>query len=198
MIGIDPSRHALGHPNQGHFLDACQNASVLTNVGWIAVCHHMSLRNGRHLGLWPRGMHLYRQFRNPAQMLVYRGNFPNRPPRIRNLRVECLSDSGGSLRHLRLSPSVEVWLVVPSFFAVITRPNQLTCLVRCPALELAMDSTPSPVSPRLMRTPQRATLSPKGARARESTLPSPPWGRGAGGEGVRAIQHCQILSGTPP
>jgi hypothetical protein len=110
--------------------------------------------------------------------------------------VECLSDGGGSLRHLRLSPSVGVRLVVPSFFAVITRSNQLTCLVPCPALELTMDRTPSPVSPRLMKTPQRATLSPKGARASESTLPSLPWGRGVGGEGVRAIRHCQIKRDT--
>ena len=69
------------------------------------------------------------------------------------------------------------WLFVTTHLFLVWRP----------ALELTMDRTPSPVSPRLMRTPQRATLSPKGARARELTLPSPPWGRGAGGEGVYSI-----------
>ncbi len=54
-------------------------------------------------------------------------------------------------------------------------------LVWCPALELTMGRTPSPVWHRLMRTPRPATLSPKGARARKFTLPSPLWGRGAGG-----------------
>ena len=51
-------------------------------------------------------------------------------------------------------------------------------LVWCPILDLTIDGTPSRVSPRLMKTPRRATLSPKGARVVNSTLPSPPWGRG--------------------
>ena len=34
----------------------------------------------------------------------------------------------------------------------------------CPILELTIGETPSPDSPRLMKTPRRATLSPKGAR----------------------------------
>jgi hypothetical protein len=50
--------------------------------------------------------------------------------------------------------------------------------------------TPSPVSPRLMKTPRRATLSPKGARAVKPTLPSPLWGRGLGVRGC--LQHTVV------
>jgi len=59
--------------------------------------------------------------------------------------------------------------------------------------------TPSPVSPRLMKTPRRATLSPKGARAVgiESTLPSPSWGRGAGSEGVPTRERNGYYVATP-
>src|SRR5208283_4049724 len=99
-------------------------------------------------------------------------------------------------------------------------------VVWCPILELTIGETPSPprqakrgapFSPRLMKTPRRATLSPKGGEGRVELAPSPPWGRGwtaagvltsrggkgaprfacRGGEGVRALSHCHILRGTP-
>ena len=59
-------------------------------------------------------------------------------------------------------------------------------LVWCPIIELTIGETPSPPrqadrgapsSPRLMSAPRRATLSPEGARAMKSTLPSPTRGR---------------------
>ena len=63
----------------------------------------------------------------------------------------------------------------------LRRRQALRLLAGCPVVKLTMGETPSPDSPRLMKTPRRVTLSPKGARAVKSTLPSPPWGRGAGG-----------------
>ena len=46
-------------------------------------------------------------------------------------------------------------------------------------------TTPSPVPPRLEGTPVAVHPLPQGGEGVKSTLPSPPWGRGAGGEGVR-------------
>src|SRR5579862_4125131 len=44
--------------------------------------------------------------------------------------------------------------------------------------------TPSPVPPRLMKAPAAVHPLPQKGEGLGSTLPSPLWGRGAGGEGV--------------
>jgi hypothetical protein len=66
-------------------------------------------------------------------------------------------------------------------------PNQL---VWCPILDLTIGETPSPVSPRLMKTPRRATL-PQGGEGSKINSPLAPLGER--GRGVRGcLQHTVV------